>query len=52
MGFESVLDFTQVILYSLDLVRVVQEYHASIKELPTNGNNILAKGQLDHSSTF
>ena len=35
MGFESVLDFTQVILYSLDLVRVVQEYHASIKELPT-----------------
>ena len=52
MGFESVLDFTQVILYSLDLVRVVQEYHASIKELPTNGKNILAKGQLDHSSTF
>ena len=36
MGYRSVLDFTQVILYSLDLVRVVQEYHASIKELPTS----------------
>ena len=46
MGFESVLDFTQVILYSLDLVRVVQEYHASIKELPTNGKTFWQKDSL------
>ena len=36
MGFESVLDFTQVILYSLYLFGVAQEYCASKKELPTS----------------
>ena len=33
MGYESVLDFTEVILYNLYLVRVTQEYRASKKEL-------------------
>ena len=36
MGYESVLDLTQVILYSLHFVRVSQEYCALKKELPTS----------------